>query len=90
MVVQEFGEREGLLLPEGPHQLRAEHPGQQLTARLPVAVLAGKGPAVGRHQVRRPFDEPAEGRDAVGCDQVERDPGVHTALAEVKPGHQAA
>ena len=72
-----------LELPEGPDQVVAEHLGQQLAARLAVAVLAGERAAVGHHQVRGALDEPPERRDALGGDQVERDPGVHAALAEV-------
>ncbi len=72
-----------LELPEGPDQVIAEHLGQQLAARLAVAVLAGERPAVGHHQVGGALDEPAECRDAIGGDQVEGDPGVHAALAEV-------
>ncbi len=72
-----------LELPEGPHQVIAEHLGQQLAARLAVAVLPGERAAVRHHQVRGTLDEPAELRDAVDRDQVERDPGVHAAVAEM-------
>jgi len=72
-----------LELPEGPHQVVAEHLGQQLATGLAVAVLAGERPAVGHHQVRGALDEPAERRDAVRGDQVEGNPGVHAPLAEV-------
>ena len=89
---------ERLELAEGLHQLRAVHPRQQLAARLPVAVLARQRPAELHHEVGGLLHETAIGRDAFGGLQVEVDPGVHAALAEVaveRPGiavlgHQGA
>ena len=42
---------DGLELAEGLHQLRPEHLGKQLGARLAVAVLAREGAAVANHQI---------------------------------------
>ncbi len=78
-----FRVEDRLELPESLDDLLAEHLGQQLTAGLPVAVLAGERSAVGHHQVGRAADEPPERCDAVGGDQVEGDPGVHAALSEM-------
>ena len=78
--------------PNAPTRSLAEHPDQQLTAGLAVAVLAGQRPAIGDHQVGGPLHEPPVRRDALGGVQVERDPGVHAALAEVavQARHQVA
>jgi hypothetical protein len=50
---------------------------------LPVAVLAGERAAIGGDQVSGVLHEPAVGDDAVSGVEVERDAGVHAALAEV-------
>jgi hypothetical protein len=55
-----------LELPEGPHQLGAVHLLQELPARLPVAVLAGKGTTVLQDQVGRLVQERAPLADAAG------------------------
>ena len=68
---------------EGTHDLGPEHPDQELAARLAVAVLARKRPAVRRDQIGSPFQERAELCDAGRGEQVERDAAVHATLAEV-------
>jgi hypothetical protein len=72
-----------LEFPERLHQLLAVHLGQQLGARLAVAVLAGERAAHREHQVRGLVDEAAVLLDAGGGDEVEVDPGVDAALAEM-------
>lgn len=79
--VQRVPQRLELL--EGAHQLRAKHFGQQLGARLPVAVLAGERSAVGEHQVGGTFDETAVALHPVLAFQVEVGARVHAAVAEV-------
>ncbi len=68
---------------EGTHQLGSVHPLEQLAPRLAVAVLAGERPPVGHRQVGGLLHEPAVPHPAVGGLEVEVDPEVETALAEV-------
>jgi len=63
--------------------LLAEHPREELTAGLAVAVLAGQGAAVRRDQVSGSLQEPPVGRHTLGAVEVEGDPRVDTALPEV-------
>ena len=72
-----------LELAEGPDQLGPEHLGQERGLRLAVAVLAGDRPAVADDQVARLVQELAEVLDALVGLQLEVDPGVDAALAEV-------
>ncbi len=72
-----------LELAEGPDQLRPEHLRQERGLRLAVAVLAGDRPAVADDQVARLVQELAEVLHALVGLQLEVDPGVDAALAEV-------
>ena len=72
-----------LELAEGADQSGAEHLGQERRLRLAVAVLAGDRAAVADDQVARLVEELAEVLDALDGLQVEVDPGVDAALAEV-------
>ena len=74
---------DGLELGEGVDQLRRVHPRQQLGPGLAVPVLTGQRAATRRDQVGRFLDEAAEVGDAWFGDQVEVDPDVHAAVAEV-------
>ena len=59
------------------------HGRQQFAAGAAVAVLAGHRPAVGRRQLGRGLQEIAERAGAAGRAEVEVDPDVHAAVAEV-------
>ena len=74
---------DALELTERGDHLRAVHPRQQLGTGLAVAVLAGQRTAVRGDQVGGVFDEAPEAGDAGRGDQVEVDPDVHAAVAEV-------
>ncbi len=74
---------DALELREGGDHRRGVHPRQQLGAGLAVAVLAGQRTAVRRDQVGGLGDEAAEARDTGRGNQVEVDPDVHAAVAEV-------
>src|SRR5690606_26331673 len=64
-------------------QLGPEHPVEQLSAGLSVAMLARQGAAVAGDEVRRVFHERAETPDALGGIEIERYPAVDTPLSEV-------
>ena len=74
---------DGFELAEGFDHFVAEHFGQQFGARLPVAVLARKRPAVADHKIGGFFQKCAPLLNAVGGLQIERQPGVQTAVAEM-------
>ena len=78
---------DGLELTERLHELGAEHLGEELRPGLPVAVLAGEGPAVGDHEVGGVGQEGPEGGHPLGREQVEVHAGVHAPLAEVPVEH---
>ncbi len=63
--------------------LRPVHARQQLGARLPVAVLARQRTAVGDHERGHLLREGAVAAHALGRQQVDVQPYVHAALAEV-------
>ena len=72
-----------LELREPAHERGAEHLRQQRRARLAVAVLAGERTAVAHDEIGGLVDECAVGRDAAPRPEVEIDPRVHAALAEM-------
>ena len=72
-----------LELAEGPHQLRAEHLGQQRRARLAVAVLATERSAKTNDNVGGAVDEFAELLIPFAVEEIEVDAHVHAALAVV-------
>jgi hypothetical protein len=72
-----------LELAERPDQLRPEHLRQQCGLRLAVAVLPGDRPAVADDEIASLAKELAEVLHALVGLQLEVDPGVDAALAEV-------
>ena len=74
---------DALELLERVDDLRRVHARQQLGAGRAVAVLARERPAVRDGQVRRVLQERAEVGDARPREQVEVDPDVQAAVAEV-------
>ena len=77
------GVPDALELLERPDDRRRVHPGQQLGAGGAVAVLARQRPAVRDGEVRRVFQERPEVRDPGPRREVEVDPHVQAAVAEV-------
>ena len=74
---------QGLELPEGPHQLGAEHLLQQLAAALAVTVLAREGTSHGDDEVGGGVDVTAVVAQPVRARKVEVVAGVDAALAEM-------
>src|SRR5579884_2069757 len=72
-----------LELPERLHELVAVHDGEQLAARLTVAVLARKRTAESYDQMRRLGDELAVFPDAARGEKIEVDTAVQTSLSKV-------
>ena len=68
---------------ERRHELRAEHPRQQLAPRAPVAVLSGQRPAVGDDEVGCGGHEVPEPAGAARPVKSEPDAQVDASLAEV-------
>src|SRR3954464_12458703 len=68
---------------ERPHDALAEHPRQQLTARLSVTVLARQRTVVRRDEISRAFEEVSVLADPIRIRQAERDARVHAPLTEV-------
>ncbi|HEY1276253.1 MAG TPA: hypothetical protein VGF25_15175 [Thermoleophilaceae bacterium] len=84
-----FGVPDPLHLSEGVHELAAVHALEQLAARLAVAVLAGQRAAVLHDEVGGVVEEAAPLADPAGALQVEVDPAMGAAVAEV-PVHRRA
>ena len=72
-----------LELTERGDHLRCVHPRQQLRTGLPVTVLAGQRSPVCGDQVSGLLDKAPETGDAGRGDQVEVDPDMHAAVAEM-------
>ena len=72
-----------LHLGEQPQPVCSVHAAKQFRARPPVAVLAGDRAAQCHDEIRRLLDERPECRQAARTEQIEIDPHVHAALAEV-------
>src|SRR5205823_15048388 len=72
-----------LELAERLNDLRAEHPRQQLPARLTVAMFAGERAAVSMYQIGGVLHERSECRHAFSRVEIEADAAVHATLSEV-------
>src|SRR5207302_5018464 len=70
-------------LAKSPYQFRPKHLRQQCATRLPISMLAGKRAAVADHEIRSAFHEFPVVANAGFALQIETDPHVDAAMAEV-------
>src|SRR5690348_17281380 len=78
-----IGVPDRLELVEGAHQFRAKHFGEQLAARLTVAMLTGQRSAIANDEIGRSMDKGPIFFDTCFGHEVEIDACVDTPLAEV-------